>query len=83
MHISALASSFKYNWLDLMDNALQQSHPCGRCQNTGCSQSRYNQSASSIFGKDVEHDVLKEIKESCVCEGCRRSVGRSIWEGGG
>jgi len=30
--ISVLAFSFKYNWLDLIDNALQQSHFCGRYQ---------------------------------------------------
>ena len=88
--ISALASSFKYNQLDLIDNASRQSHPCRRCQreNIGCSQSEYNQSASSIFGKDVEHDFPKEIKTKIkfafvrdVREALEEAFGKEVVEG--
>ena len=88
--ISALASSFKYNQLDLIDNASRQSHPCRRCQreNIGCSQSEYNQSASSIFGKDIEYDFPKEIKTEIkfafvknVGEALEEAFGKEVVEG--
>jgi len=88
--ISSLASSFKYNRLDLIDNASRQSHSCGRYrrEDIGCSQSGYNQSASSIFGKDIEHDFPKEIKTKIkfafvknVGEALEEAFGKEVVEG--
>ena len=77
----ALASSFEYNRLDLINNDWRQSRSCGRYQreNTECSQSGCNQNASSLFGKDVEHDFPKEIKTE-IKFAFMRNVGKALEE---
>jgi len=65
----------------LIDIDSRQSRSCGRYQreNTECSQSGYNQSASSIFGKDVGHDFPKEIKTE-IRFAFVRNVGKALEE---
>ena len=71
----------------MIDSASRQSHSCGRYQreNTECSQSGYNQNASSLFGKDVEHDFPKEIKTEIkfafVGEALEEAFGKEVVEG--